>query len=123
MDMRNPRIGILVVAYNAESTLRQTLHRIPDDLRSKIEEVFVFDDASQDKTHEVGMQCKEAFEGTHLSIFKNPANLMYGGNQKKDYQYAIVRGLDAVVLLHGVGQYDPEVVSSFLVLRGSSGAK
>jgi len=114
MDMRNPRIGILVVAYNAESTLRQTLHRIPADLRSRIEEVFVFDDASQDKTHEVGMQCKEDFEGTHLSIFKNPVNLMYGGNQKKGYQYAIDRGLDIVVLLHGDGQYAPEVMASLL---------
>src|SRR5947207_8810730 len=112
--MRNPRIGILVVAYNAESTLRQTLHRIPAELRSRIEEIFVFDDASQDKTHEVGIQCKEDFEGTHLSIFKNPVNLMYGGNQKKGYQYAIDRGLDIVVLLHGDGQYAPEVMADWL---------
>src|SRR5437868_6888104 len=123
LDMRNPRIGILVVAYNAESTLRQTLHRIPADLRSKIEEIFVFDDASQDKTHEVGMQCKEDFEGTHLSIFKNPVNLMYGGNQKKGYQYAIDRGLDIVVLLHGDGQYAPEVMADLLgpLERGEAG--
>src|SRR5438477_10670852 len=59
LDMRNPRIGILVVAYNAESTLRQTLHRIPGHLRSKIEEIFVFDDASQDRTLEVCRQCQE----------------------------------------------------------------
>jgi glycosyltransferase involved in cell wall biosynthesis len=119
--MRNPRIGILVVAYNAESTLRQTLHRIPAELRSRIEEVFVFDDASQDRTHEVGIQVAEEFANPQsqianckLQIFRNPINLMYGGNQKKGYQYAIDRGLDFVVLLHGDGQYAPEVMAELL---------
>lgn len=112
--MRKPKIGILVVAYNAESTLHSVLHRIPAELKPKIEEIFVFDDASQDKTHEVGLEIQKTFEGTKLSIFKNPENLMYGGNQKKGYQYAIERGLDIVVLLHGDGQYAPEVMQALL---------
>ena len=109
-----PRIGILVVAYNAESTLRTTLHRIPMDLRPKIEEIFVFDDASKDRTHEVGLETQKEFEGTKLTVFKNPVNLMYGGNQRKGYEYAISRGLDIVVLLHGDGQYAPEVMQELL---------
>lgn len=112
--MKNPRIGILVVAYNAESTLRNTLHRIPMELRPKIEEIFIFDDASQDRTFEVGKVCQEDFEGTRLSIFRNPVNLMYGGNQRRGYQYAIERNLDIVVLLHGDGQYAPEVMQDLL---------
>ncbi len=112
--MRNPRIGILVVAYNAQATLRQTLRRIPHELRPKIEEIFVFDDASQDGTYEVGKVCQSDFEGTKFSIFRNPVNLMYGGNQRKGYQYAIEQGLDIVVLLHGDGQYAPEVMQSLL---------
>src|SRR5579859_672942 len=39
---------------------------------------------------------------------------MYGGNQRKGYQYAIQRGLDIVVLLHGDGQYAPEVMQELL---------
>ena len=35
-------------------------------------------------------------------------NLGYGGNQKVAYRWAIDRGLDIVVLLHGDGQYAPE---------------
>lgn len=111
------RIGILVVAYNAESTLRSVLKRIPPDIIQKIEEVFVFDDASQDRTHEVGQEFLqtegEAF-GTKLTISKNPVNLMYGGNQRRGYQYAIEKGLDIVVLLHGDGQYAPEVMQQLL---------
>jgi glycosyltransferase involved in cell wall biosynthesis len=112
--MTKPRIGILVVAYNAESTLRSVLHRITPAVRAKVEEVFVFDDASLDNTFEVGKVCQKNFEGAKLSIFRNPVNLMYGGNQRKGYQYAIERGLDIVVLLHGDGQYAPEVMQDLL---------
>ncbi len=48
------RIGILVVAYNAESTLGSVIERIPPAIMEKVEEIFVFDDASQDATTAVG---------------------------------------------------------------------
>ncbi len=43
-------IGILVVTYNAETTLRETLQRVPSNILEKIEEIFIFDDASQNFT-------------------------------------------------------------------------
>src|SRR5688572_4944399 len=109
-----PRIGILIVAYNAESTLKSVLARIPAPIMDKIDEVFVFDDASQDRTVEVGHSIAREGYGTELTVFKNPVNLMYGGNQSKGYQYAMERGLDIVVLLHGDGQYAPEVMQDLL---------
>src|SRR3984957_7636724 len=109
-----PRIGVLVVAYNAESTLRDVLHRIPEAIVDKIDEIFVFDDASQDATHDVGKACAEELPHAKLSVFKNPVNLMYGGNQARGYMYAMERGLDIVVLLHGDGQYAPEVMQNLL---------
>ncbi|MCY2951017.1 MAG: glycosyltransferase family 2 protein [Planctomycetota bacterium] len=112
--MPQPRIGILVVAYNAESTLRSVLDRIPADLKPKIEEIFVFDDASQDNTHQIGLELQKGFEGVKLSVIRNPINLMYGGNQSRGYQYAMDRDLDIVVLLHGDGQYAPEVMQDLL---------
>ncbi len=85
------RIGILVVAYNAESTLCSVLDRIPPQIMEKVEEIFVFDDASQDRTVEVGKNYKATTGEPKLSIFRNPVNLMYGGNQRRGYQYAIER--------------------------------
>lgn len=108
------RIGILVVAYNAETTLRSVLDRIPQGIMDKVEEIFVFDDASLDATYEAGQTYKAREGGDKLSIFRNPQNLMYGGNQRRGYQYAIERGLDIVVLLHGDGQYAPEVMQTLL---------
>ena len=52
---RIPRIGILVVAYNAESTLASVLDRVPKDFRPRISKVFVCDDASGDSTHLVAL--------------------------------------------------------------------
>ena len=49
-----PRIGIVVVAYNAASTLLTTLDRIPHDFRSRIAEVIVFDDARHADTFDLG---------------------------------------------------------------------
>ena len=112
--MPNARIGILVVAYNAESTLRSVLHRIPAELKPKIDEIFVFDDASQDNTHQIGLELQKDFEGAKLTVIRNPVNLMYGGNQSRGYQYAMDRDLDIVVLLHGDGQYAPEVMQNLL---------
>jgi glycosyltransferase involved in cell wall biosynthesis len=111
-----PRIGILVVAYNAQSTLRGVIQRIPAQVMDKVGEIFVFDDASSDQTHAVGKQLVEELqlhEGK-LLIYRNLVNLMYGGNQKRGYRYAIDRGFDYVVLLHGDGQYAPEVMQDLL---------
>jgi glycosyltransferase involved in cell wall biosynthesis len=110
------RIAIFVVAYNAESTLASVIERVPGDVLKKVEEIFVFDDASQDRTYEVGQQYSaDSFPASSkLRVFRNPVNLMYGGNQRQGYRYAIERGFDIVVLLHGDGQYAPEVMQRLL---------
>jgi hypothetical protein len=74
----SPRIGILVVAYNAESTLRSVIARIPREIMDKVEEIFVFDDASQDATHDVGREIQREHHDGKLSIYRNETNLMYG---------------------------------------------
>jgi glycosyltransferase involved in cell wall biosynthesis len=108
------RVGILIVAYNAESTLVDVLKRIPDEVVEKVEEIFVFDDFSADRTYDVGVAHRDTPAAAKLVMHRNPKNLQYGGNQKVGYQYAIDRGLDIVVLLHGDGQYAPEVMQRLL---------
>jgi glycosyltransferase involved in cell wall biosynthesis len=109
-----PRIAIFIVAYNAEATLSDVIDRIPPPIMEKVEEIFVFDDASQDRTFAVGKSRQERDPTGKLVIHRNPVNLMYGGNQQRGYQYAIERGMDIVVLLHGDGQYAPEVMQRLL---------
>ncbi|NOK59789.1 MAG: glycosyltransferase family 2 protein [Chloroflexi bacterium AL-W] len=108
------RIGIFVIAYNAESTLTSVLERIPDEVIEKTEEIFVIDDCSADNTYGVGQSYTNSLAAAKLTVHRNPINLMYGGNQKRGYAYAIERGLDIVVLLHADGQYAPEVMQNLL---------
>ena len=49
------RIGILIVTYNAVTTLAKVLKRITPHVWANVEEIAVFDDASQDETYEMAM--------------------------------------------------------------------
>ena len=107
------RIGVVVVAYNAASTLSAVLDRLPDGFRSRVAEVVVCDDASSDSTYAVGTEYQAAAD-LPLTVIRRPQNLGYGGNQKAAYKWAIEHGLDIVVLLHGDGQYAPEVIEDLV---------
>src|SRR5262249_49701874 len=49
-----------------------------------------------------------------LTVLFNPINQGYGGNQKIGYYYALRKGFDFVVLLHGDGQYAPEYLPGLI---------
>ena len=102
------RLGVFVISYNAELLIQDTLRRIPDDVWRAVEVVYVVDDCSMDETTRKAMEYPDPYG--KLQVFRNRVNRRYGGNQKFGYQYAIDRGLDAVVMLHGDGQYAPEML-------------
>ena len=107
----NRKIGILIVAYNAVTTLSKVLDRIPKNVYEEIDEIAVFDDASKDETYALTVGYKAIKKLEKISIFLNEKNLGYGGNQKKGFKYFIEKNFDVVVLLHGDGQYAPEILS------------
>src|SRR6516162_10671580 len=121
---KGKRIGILVVTYNAISTLLPVLKRIPPAVWKNVEEVVVFDDASQDATFELALGIKASCDIPKLHVLKHPKNLGYGGNQKAGYRYFIEKGFDIVVLLHGDGQYAPEILAQMYhpLVAGASDA-
>ncbi|HEV8064195.1 MAG TPA: glycosyltransferase family 2 protein, partial [Acidimicrobiales bacterium] len=108
MGADRERIGVVVVAYNAESTLLKTLDRIPESFRSRIDEIIIADDSSLDDTFEIGKQWARRHDSVKTHVLRHTKNLGYGGNQKAAYSLAIEHDLDIVVLLHGDGQYAPE---------------
>jgi glycosyltransferase involved in cell wall biosynthesis len=118
------RIGIFIVAYNALTTLSKVLKRITPEVWKNVEQVVVFDDASQDATYELAVGIQTMTKLPKLRVLKHPKNLGYGGNQKAGYKYFIEQGFDVVVLLHGDGQYAPELLSHMYapLVRGESDA-
>ncbi len=109
-----PKIGIVVVAYNAASTLAATLDRIPADVLPQLSEIIISDDASHDDTFEHARRWGARSSEVKTTVVRHTKNLGYGGNQKAAYRLAIDHGLDLVVLLHGDGQYAPECLTEML---------
>jgi glycosyltransferase involved in cell wall biosynthesis/cyclopropane fatty-acyl-phospholipid synthase-like methyltransferase len=120
-SMAAPRVGVLVVAYNAATTLAETLARLPEAFRESVDHVLVSDDASTDDTYEVGLRFASG-SSLPLTIMRHEQNLGYGGNQKAGYAWAIEHGLDIVVLLHGDGQYAPERIEDLVAPLASGDA-
>ena len=113
LDLGGRRLLVLIVAYNAEKTIRPVLNRIPACLRQPSVEVLVIDDSSRDETFAVGRKTEVA--GLKVTVLRNPVNQGYGGNQKLGYHYAIEKGFDIVALVHGDGQYAPEKLPELLL--------
>ena len=107
------KIGILVVAYNAESTIKETISRIPKTFLKSIYQVLISDDKSIDSTFNVANELKDNTDQP-IKVVTQPLNLGYGGNQKFGYFWAMENNWDIVVLLHADGQYAPEFIEKII---------
>jgi glycosyltransferase involved in cell wall biosynthesis len=106
--LRTRRVAVMIVAFDAERHIAGVLERIPVPIRDLLAEVFVLDDHSGDATAAVAEAAGARLGLGNFRVFRTPSNRGYGGNQKVGYTYAIERGFDFVVMLHGDGQYAPE---------------
>jgi len=105
--INNKRIIVILPAYNAELTLRQTYSEIPHEL---VDEIILTDDASTDGT------LKLAGELGISHILKHDHNRGYGGNQKTCYNKALALGADIIIMLHPDYQYTPKLIPSMVYL-------
>lgn len=106
--------AIVVVAYEAESTITDVLDRIPPNVARRIGAIFVSDDGSSDQTTAEARRWATKRPEVRIDVVRQPRNLGYGGNQRVCYAWAQDKGFDHVVMLHGDGQYAPELVASIL---------
>jgi glycosyltransferase involved in cell wall biosynthesis len=119
------RVLIFIVAYNAEKTIQNVIRRIPHALADYDTEVLIIDDSSRDRTFELARSSAEAGDLPFpLTVLFNPVNQGYGGNQKVGFHFAIEKQFDFVALVHGDGQYPPELLPTLLepLLNGEADA-
>jgi glycosyltransferase involved in cell wall biosynthesis len=106
----NKKVVIVLPAYNAEQTLKQTYDEIPFDI---VDDVVLVDDASKDKTAEVGRQIGIK----HVLVHEK--NKGYGGNQKTCYNKALELGADIVIMVHPDYQYTPKLIHAMASIIGN----
>lgn len=118
------KIALTVVAYEAAASIEAVLDRIPREVAGAAPLVLVSDDASTDNTHDLVGKWSERHPEVTLDRVHQPVNLGYGGNQKAMYRWAIEHEADVVVLLHGDGQYPPEMCADMVapILHGGADA-
>jgi len=112
-----PKVLIFVVSYNAEKFIQSVINRIPDEVWENDAyeaEVLIIDDQSPDETYRRALDYRREHPHRAITVLRNPENQGYGGNQKLGYYYAIKNGFELVVLLHGDGQYAPELLPDMI---------
>lgn len=105
---------VLVVAYEAESTIVELLERIPSRAGAAAVEVLVAEDAGADRTAELAESWAREHPAPPTAVVRRDTNLGYGGNQAAGFAEAVASGATVVVVLHGDGQYPPEVLDDLV---------
>ena len=111
------KLLIYIVAFNHEKFIEKVLDKIDNKIFEKYQtEILVNDDSSQDETLKIINDYKNQNidKNCKITILSNPDNLGYGGNQKIGYYYAIKNQYDFVALVHGDGQYAPELLDNLI---------
>ncbi|WP_405247836.1 glycosyltransferase family 2 protein [Cellulophaga sp. Asnod2-G02] len=95
------KVCVVLPAYNAEKTLRQTYIEIPREI---VDYVILTDDGSIDNTLGVAKELGIEF------IIEHKSNLGYGANQKSCYKKALELNSDIIIMLHPDYQYTPNLI-------------
>jgi glycosyltransferase involved in cell wall biosynthesis len=105
---RGQRIVVVMPAYNAERTLRQTYEEVRQ--QQIVDLIVLVDDGSRDST----VALARSLEGVEVHV--HPQNRGYGANQKTCYRLALAAGADIVIMLHPDYQYTPKLIPAMVAL-------
>src|SRR5205085_2137096 len=100
--LQGQKIVVVMPAYNAARTLRQTYDEVI--AHEIVDEIILVDDASRDETAAIARTLDRVRVEVH------PQNRGYGGNQKTCYRLALAAGADVVIMLHPDYQYTPTLI-------------
>jgi glycosyltransferase involved in cell wall biosynthesis len=106
--LHGQKIVVVMPAYNAARTLRQTYDEVM--AHGIVDRVILVDDASKDET--VAM----ARTLPNVQVEVHPQNRGYGANQKTCYRLALAAGADVIIMIHPDYQYTPALIPAMASL-------
>jgi len=105
------KVVIVMPAYNAARTLRQTYDEVMS--HGIVDLVIVVDDASHDTTVAVARELE------NVQVEVHPTNRGYGANQKTCYRLALAAEADIVIMIHPDYQYTPLLMPAMAAMVAS----
>ncbi len=111
MVLGGKRVFVVLPAYNAEKTLRQTHAEVL--AQDYVDLVIVVDDVSHDGTIEIARDLAKT------RVYVHESNRGYGGNQKTCYAKALEEGADIIIMVHPDYQYTPKLIPAFVTMIGN----
>ena len=109
--LNGQKIVVVMPAYNAARTLRQTYDEVM--AHGIVDLVIVVDDASQDETVAVARTLGR------VQVEVHPVNRGYGANQKTCYRLALAAGGNIIIMIHPDYQYTRQLIPTMATLVGS----
>jgi glycosyltransferase involved in cell wall biosynthesis len=109
--LNGQRIVVVMPAYNAARTLRQTYDEVM--AHGIVDLVIVVDDASHDETVAIARTLP------HVQVEVHPENRGYGANQKTCYGLALAADADIIIMIHPDYQYTPQLIPAMAALVAS----
>jgi glycosyltransferase involved in cell wall biosynthesis len=111
-DMTDPSVSVFIPAYNAASTVRSVIDRIPPRLWRRIRTIWIINDGSNDGTDAVIEALSRLHETIHpVHWVKNRG---YGAAVRQGLALCSDDGCDFAACVHADGQYPPEAVPEFV---------
>jgi len=108
---RNKKVVVVMPAYNAARTLRQTYDEVVE--QGIVDLIILVDDRSLDDTVRVAQSLP------NVKVFTHTKNMGYGSNQKSCYRIALEEGGDIIVMVHPDYQYTPKLIPAMVALIGN----
>ncbi len=108
---RDKKVAVVMPAYNAARTLRQTYEEIRE--QGLVDKMILVDDRSCDDTVAVA----RSLEGVQVHV--HDVNKGYGGNQKTCYRLALEAGADIIIMIHPDYQYTPKLIPAMVSIIGN----
>src|SRR5436853_1981769 len=109
--LNGQKIVVVMPAYNAARTLRQTYHEVM--AHGIVDLVIVVDDASRDETVAIARTLP------NVQVEVHSENRGYGANQKTCYRLALAAGAQIVIMIHPDYQYTPQLIPAMASLVAS----
>lgn len=98
------RILVFIPMYNCEKQIPRVLAQFDSTTCELIEEILVVDNGSKDGSVNAAKNSLSSLQNIKFSLVQNQDNYNLGGSHKVAFNYALAKGFDYVIVLHGDDQ-------------------